>query len=356
MREGARRSASNPYVGLRPFFERDSLYFFGRGQQTAELLEILHQQRFLGVVGSSGSGKSSLVRAGLLPKLLGGFLAQDRDRWRIVRMKPGRCAARQSRRRAARGRWTSRQPPDERARARAAHPRRAHRRGRSSSCTPRLERNANVFVLVDQFEEIFAFRGAQETTARRRAPIRRAGRNGPGARPKPPTSSTCCWSSAQRRELPIYVALTMRTDFLGECDLFYGLPEALNRGRYLVPRLTRQQLREADRGPGAAARRADRAAPARPPAQRTRRSLRPAPGPAARPAPDLGRVAAIGRRRPDRLPALRDRRPARAGARPRCRSRAARPRCRHRRGDLQAAHRYRRQRSGACAARRVSAS
>ena len=41
----------------------------------------------------------------------------------------------------------------------------------------------------------------------------------------------------------------MRTDFLGECDLFYGLPEALNRSRYLVPRLTRQQLREAIEGP-----------------------------------------------------------------------------------------------------------
>ena len=41
----------------------------------------------------------------------------------------------------------------------------------------------------------------------------------------------------------------MRTDFLGECDLYYGLPEALNRGRYLVPRLTRQQLREAIEGP-----------------------------------------------------------------------------------------------------------
>ena len=50
---------------------------------------------------------------------------------------------------------------------------------------------------------------------------------------------------AEQRDLPIYVALTMRTDFLGDCDLFYGLPEALNRGRYLVPRMTREQLRDA---------------------------------------------------------------------------------------------------------------
>ena len=48
---------ANPYVGLRPFFANDSLYFFGREQQTAELLDILRANRFLGVVGSSGRGK-----------------------------------------------------------------------------------------------------------------------------------------------------------------------------------------------------------------------------------------------------------------------------------------------------------
>ena len=46
-----------------------------------------------------------------------------------------------------------------------------------------------------------------------------------------------------RADLPVYTVLTMRTDFLGDCDLFYGLPQAMNRGRYLVPRLTREQLR-----------------------------------------------------------------------------------------------------------------
>ena len=43
--------------------------------------------------------------------------------------------------------------------------------------------------------------------------------------------------------------MTMRSDFLGDCDAFYGLPEALNRSQYLVPRLSRQQRREAVEGP-----------------------------------------------------------------------------------------------------------
>src|SRR5262249_25127375 len=54
---------------------------------------------------------------------------------------------------------------------------------------------------------------------------------------------------ADQRELPIYVVLTMRSDFIGDCDNFFGLPEAMNRSQYLVPRLTRRQRQEAIEGP-----------------------------------------------------------------------------------------------------------
>ncbi len=83
------RLTNNPYVGLRPFEADDSLYFFDRREQTTELLELLHQSPFLAVVGSSGCGKSSLIRAGLIPALLGGFLVEERDHWQIVTTKPG---------------------------------------------------------------------------------------------------------------------------------------------------------------------------------------------------------------------------------------------------------------------------
>ena len=55
--------------------------------------------------------------------------------------------------------------------------------------------------------------------------------------------------AAEQTEVPIYVMLTMRSDFLGECALFRGLPEALNEGWYLVPKMTRHQLQEAIEGP-----------------------------------------------------------------------------------------------------------
>ena len=79
----------NPYVGLRPFESDESLYFFGRQGQIIELLERLYHHHFVAVVGSSGSGKSSLIRAGLVPRLKGGFLVQDRNQWITAVMKPG---------------------------------------------------------------------------------------------------------------------------------------------------------------------------------------------------------------------------------------------------------------------------
>ena len=82
-------AVANPFVGLRPFERHESMLFFGRREQTIELLEKLHDTHFVGVVGSSGCGKSSLIRAGLIPKLLAGFLVADRDRWLIATMKPG---------------------------------------------------------------------------------------------------------------------------------------------------------------------------------------------------------------------------------------------------------------------------
>ena len=239
---------ANPYVGLRPFFKADSLYFFGRDAQIEELLAILRNNRFVGVVGSSGSGKSSLVRAGLVPALLGGFLVQDRDAWRRVTIKPGDAPIAN----LAAGLVAAMSPnPD--AEAVAGSPeaqsleaaiRAGHVEAVLDYIRPRLEANANLFMLVDQFEEIFAFRGSEDDEALGDLDQPRRQEH---ARRKQEASDfvDLMLALVSQHALPIYVVLTMRTDFLGDCDLFYGLPEALNKGRYLVPRLTREQLRDA---------------------------------------------------------------------------------------------------------------
>ncbi len=77
------RPARNPYKGLRPFRRADHKDFFGRSDLIDELLELVEHHRFVAVVGASGSGKSSVVMAGLLPRL-------KPDTWITATMVPGR--------------------------------------------------------------------------------------------------------------------------------------------------------------------------------------------------------------------------------------------------------------------------
>src|SRR5881398_1812289 len=83
------RAITNPFPGLRPFETEEYRLFFGREGQSDALIARLGRSRFLAVVGTSGSGKSSLVRAGLLPALHGGLMASAGSDWRIAILRPG---------------------------------------------------------------------------------------------------------------------------------------------------------------------------------------------------------------------------------------------------------------------------
>src|SRR5438067_1582209 len=89
MMGAAALALKNPYPGLRPFDTDESELFFGRETQTDELLRCLGRSRFVAVIGTSGSGKSSLVRASLLPALLGGFLTSAGSHWHLAVIRPG---------------------------------------------------------------------------------------------------------------------------------------------------------------------------------------------------------------------------------------------------------------------------
>jgi WD40 repeat protein len=77
-----------PFRGLEVFEEEHAEFFFGREALTQHLVEQLRIDRFLAVVGPSGSGKSSLVRAGLVPQVRQGTLSNSQV-WPVVLLKPG---------------------------------------------------------------------------------------------------------------------------------------------------------------------------------------------------------------------------------------------------------------------------
>src|SRR6187399_1192536 len=79
----------NPFPGLRSFDYSEHHLFFGREKNVQDLLRKLEQNHFVAIVGTSGTGKSSLIRAGLLPAIHEGKLGHSSYEWLIASMKPG---------------------------------------------------------------------------------------------------------------------------------------------------------------------------------------------------------------------------------------------------------------------------
>ncbi|MBK5104779.1 MAG: hypothetical protein JJE42_11070 [Burkholderiales bacterium] len=228
----------NPFPGLRPFEVGETHLFFGRDGQSSEIVERLERRRFVAVVGTSGSGKSSLVRAGLLPMIEGGFMASAGSFWRFVVMRPGNDAIRNLASALADPAASSgvAAAPGARAPLLEAVLRRS---GlglidvfKQSSPAP----NENLLVVVDQFEELFRFS--------------QLGHVGDPADDSAAFVNLLL-EAARSREQRIYIVLTMRSDFLGDCARFRDLPEMLNDAQYLIPRLTRDQRRATIEGPAA---------------------------------------------------------------------------------------------------------
>jgi hypothetical protein len=229
----------NPFPGLRAFEEEEDILFFGREKQIDELLRKLRTSRFLAIIGSSGSGKSSLVKSGLLPSLHSGLMSGAGSQWRIALFRPGNDPIGQLNEALCKnGVLRDDQPADEQEINRSINEsilRRSNLGLVEAYKQSGLDKRNNLLILVDQFEELFRF-SKYEKDARE------------GKRDSIAFINLLLQASEQK-ELPIYVVFTMRSDFLGDCTEFRGLPEAINEGQYLVPRMTREERREAITGP-----------------------------------------------------------------------------------------------------------
>lgn len=219
-----------PYPGLRPFEEADHPLFFGREEQVGGLLGLLEDASLVAVVGASGSGKSSLVKAGLLPVVRQGFLLGT-DNWIVAVARPGEepygCLAHQ---------LAAVMPAAEPELLQAL---RRSDRGLVGACElAKVGAETRVLVVVDQFEELFGFRRAA------------AGAESPISRDQAAAFVAMLLRTAAEPEGRIRIILTMRSDFIGDCEAFLGLPEAISRSQFLVPRLTRSQMEEAIVRPG----------------------------------------------------------------------------------------------------------
>lgn len=228
----------NPFPGLRPFTFEESHLFFGREGQSDEVLLNLANHRFTAVIGASGSGKSSLMYCGLIPILYGGFMTEAGSDWSVVVTRPGISPIDNL--------AGSILNKDESFITSSTDDQLISRRMtstilRSSSmglvdAVKQLSNDGtrNIFVLVDQFEELFRF----INTDRNEDTINEAA-----------AYVNLLIKSISQMEVPVYIALTMRSDFIGDCSQFPELTHVINKSHYLIPQMTRDQQRLAIEGP-----------------------------------------------------------------------------------------------------------
>jgi Leucine-rich repeat (LRR) protein/energy-coupling factor transporter ATP-binding protein EcfA2 len=219
-----------PYIGLRPFEEADQRLYYGREEQVSSALTELEDHAFLAVVGASGSGKSSFVRAGIIPAIREGFLLGKLE-WQIAVAKPGLrpfesladalCASAVPEPSKCSPQILLSELRESSQGLTAAH--------RKCGYSP----TANLLVVVDQFEELFAFR-----------------RSGPAANGVVPRDEASAFVRTLLRattdsQASVRVVITIRSDFIGDCEAFLELPERISRSQFLVPRMERTQMERA---------------------------------------------------------------------------------------------------------------
>ncbi|MPR35322.1 NACHT and WD repeat domain-containing protein [Salmonirosea aquatica] len=211
----------NPFPGLRSFESQDSDLFFGRENHIRELRNKLSATRFLAIVASSGSGKSSLIKAGLVPSLkrekLSGTASED---WNIILFKPGAAPIRslaQALRKNVSGSESGFEGLEAELRAGASP---VH------ELMLRTFPDRSTLLVIDQFEEVFRYGSTDENseTAQLIGAI---------------------MEMVRQPDSPVYVVLTMRSDYLDNCTNYEGFTEMINRGYYLLPKMNPGEIRQA---------------------------------------------------------------------------------------------------------------
>ncbi|MFF4490453.1 DNA-binding protein [Streptomyces sp. NPDC001544] len=185
-----------PYRGLARFEPGDADLFFGRDELTDRLVELTRARRFTAVFGPSGSGKSSLLRAGLIPRL----------------RNPDQATP---------------QPAALRVVTPGEHPLRTH----EQRLTPK-DGDGDTWLIVDQFEELYTL--CHDPAERDQFIDRLLAATDPGSR--------------------LRVVIAVRADFLGRCAEHLALTAALQDGTVLVGPMSRDELRQAIVKPAQAAR------------------------------------------------------------------------------------------------------
>tara|TARA_S200000501_G_scaffold315530_1_gene307894 strand:+ start:8025 stop:11345 length:3321 start_codon:yes stop_codon:yes gene_type:complete len=228
----------NPFPGLRPFGVEETYLFFGREGQSDDALVKLSKSKFLAILGASGSGKSSFMYCGLIPSLQGGMMTAAGSNWQTMVSRPGSGPIDNLAESILRYKKDYHDLPEKDQQIERTI---VSTVLRSSSLglvevIKQINKNQkiNTLIVIDQFEELFRFS---------RLESKNSNENESAA------FINLLIEAVESPELAVYVTITMRSDFIGECAKYLDLTQLINDSHYLIPQMVRDQKRMVIEGP-----------------------------------------------------------------------------------------------------------
>lgn len=222
-----------PYRGLEFFDEDHADYFFGREELTDHLIDKLRIGQFLAVIGASGSGKSSLVRAGLIWELRRGQKFSGSDRWRIKLLTPTEHPLKSLASSFIEPELSDLERAEQLRRAeqflldgdaglaqlvQACLPIEVSTTGLNPPARPRL------LLVIDQFEEVFTLCHGPQAEQERQQFFK-------------------CLLGAMNASDCLNIVIVLRADFFGKCSLYEGLAQQIEQNLVMVTPLTYEQIK-----------------------------------------------------------------------------------------------------------------
>lgn len=227
---------TNPFPGLRSFTPDDSRFFFGRAGEVDEIVDKLLKNRFVAVIGSSASGKSSLINCGL-HKHLTGLQSRSGEEWKLFTLKPGNDPFGNLADALSGVPIISRESKPDRKDLKSQLESSV---GGFQEVITKLKgsRKENILVIIDQFEELFRYDSLTSAT---------------GLSSRVSGFVKAIYDTAESKAAGIYILIAIDSDHISDLFHFKDFTRLINTSNFLMPRMGTENFREMIEGPLAAA-------------------------------------------------------------------------------------------------------
>lgn len=229
-------AAPCPFPGLRPFLYNETHLYYGQDQITQRVLNQILNHRFVAILGGAGVGKTSFVNCGLKPYFATGIVGSIHTHWHIIHSRPSNNPIRNLAEAISKVDAVDSKDVDENIQSHIIY--NVLKRGKSGLIELLKQRKPETkekfLLIIDQFEDIFRFKNE---------------RNESGLAEDAFEYVNILVNAVQQKEIPVYLAIIVRSDFADDCLMFPNLSNFINRSNVLVPRLNRELIREVITGP-----------------------------------------------------------------------------------------------------------